>query len=228
MWKKFDGDADSSYRLPKFLMEAGLSPLQFRRIIDCWCLICHISKTQMFPKCLLAAVLLFQVAQPAHAQSTLNPESLAKQLSSADAPADAVPGDQKVSDYWIEPGTGLMWTVRDNGADLTWKDAVSYCQKLSLGGYRDWWLPATNDLARIYDASEKEHVKGGIQLSMPWVWSVSQPENEHASRDSFWHGASYGIYRPTLRGEFLFFGDGTQNSDKAESDRKSTRLNSSH
>jgi hypothetical protein len=83
---------------------------------------------------------------------------------------------------WIEPGMALMWTARDNGTDLNGTEAARYCEALSLGGLRDWWLPAITDLARIYDPAVKGHARGGIQLSMPWVWSISQPENPHPNR----------------------------------------------
>lgn len=39
--------------------------------------------------------------------------------------------------YWIDPSTGLMWTAKDNGNDISWDNAVKYCQNLSLAGYSD-------------------------------------------------------------------------------------------
>jgi TonB family protein len=114
-----------------------------------------------------------------------------------DAAAEAEHQD-RFRGYWIEPGTRMMWSIRDNGIDVNWNQAVSYCKKLSLGGYGDWWLPATNDLARLYDTGQKGNIKGGIQLSMPRVWSATQPESPRAFR------------------EYFSFGDGTQNSAKME------------
>ena len=44
-------------------------------------------------------------------------------------------------EYWIDPPTGLMWAAKDNGKDITWGNAMKYCQALSLAGYSDWRLP---------------------------------------------------------------------------------------
>jgi len=39
--------------------------------------------------------------------------------------------------YWSDPSTGLMWAAKDNGTDITWGNAMKYCQNLGLaGGYR--------------------------------------------------------------------------------------------
>jgi hypothetical protein len=34
---------------------------------------------------------------------------------------------------WTDPSTGLMWTITDNGADVDWNQATSYCTNLRLG-----------------------------------------------------------------------------------------------
>jgi len=48
--------------------------------------------------------------------------------------------------YWSDPSTGLMWTAKDNGRNITWGNAVKYCQSLSLAGYSDWSLPSIDKL----------------------------------------------------------------------------------
>jgi len=101
----------------------------------------------------------------------------------ADAAAEAERQD-RLRGYWVEPGTGMKWSIRDNGADVNWKQAESYCKKLSLGGYHGWRLPAPDDLARLYDSGRKENIKGGVQLTMPRVWSAT-PESSHAFREYF-------------------------------------------
>ena len=55
--------------------------------------------------------------------------------------------------YWIDPSTGLMWTAKDNGNDITWRKAMKYCQNLSLAGYSDWRLPTIDELSSIYDGN---------------------------------------------------------------------------
>ena len=73
--------------------------------------------------------------------------------------------------YWKDPSTGLIWAGKDNGSDIDWKGASSYCQNLSLGGHRGWRLPETAELLAVYDQSLASHIKGGIELTVPQVWS---------------------------------------------------------
>ena len=46
-------------------------------------------------------------------------------------------------------GTGLMWSVNDNGFDLNWNTANNYCENLSLGGYKNWRLPTPEELSTL-------------------------------------------------------------------------------
>ena len=45
--------------------------------------------------------------------------------------------------------TGLMWTARDNGEDISWLEAVRYVEELRFGGYSDWRLPSMQELAEL-------------------------------------------------------------------------------
>jgi hypothetical protein len=86
---------------------------------------------------------------------------------------------------WTDPETQLMWTKKDNGGDVNWQKARTYCRNLSLAGYSDWRLPTIDELGDIYDpkvniagqlgsGSETTwHVKGNLQLS-GWQWSNTQ------------------------------------------------------
>jgi uncharacterized caspase-like protein len=37
--------------------------------------------------------------------------------------------------------TNLMWAAKDNGSDINWTDAKSYCENYRGGGYADWRMP---------------------------------------------------------------------------------------
>lgn len=95
------------------------------------------------------------------------------------------------SGYWIDPSTGLMWTRKDNGRDVTWRKATKYCRELRLDGYSDWRLGTIDELEGIFDATAKApgragkrnerpftfHVKGNLFLSGD-QWSSSQRRND--------------------------------------------------
>jgi hypothetical protein len=66
--------------------------------------------------------------------------------------------------YWSDPSSGLMWTAKDNGNDVTWGNAVKYCRNLSVAGYSDWRLPSIDELQGIYDDTgfAAPHSRGSI------------------------------------------------------------------
>ncbi len=53
--------------------------------------------------------------------------------------------------YWVDPSTGLIWAAKDNGKDVNWHKATSYCRDLRLAGYSDWRLPTIDELEGIYE-----------------------------------------------------------------------------
>src|ERR1700679_4025951 len=87
---------------------------------------------------------------------------------------------------------GLMWTPKDNDADVDWNQASAYCANLRLGGNSDWRLPTIDELQGIYDPSIPGdwHVKGNLQLSRTFssYWSSSPGS---ASGEA-WYFAFYG------------------------------------
>jgi|GEM_PF-1541413 len=46
--------------------------------------------------------------------------------------------------------TGLIWQQRSEPA-MTWKEALAYCETLTLGGPEDWRLPTIKELASLAD-----------------------------------------------------------------------------
>jgi hypothetical protein len=49
-----------------------------------------------------------------------------------------------------DSGTGLMWQQAEGGS-MTWNNALSYCEGLSLGAQSDWRLPNVKELTSITD-----------------------------------------------------------------------------
>ncbi|HEY1210942.1 MAG TPA: DUF1566 domain-containing protein [Terracidiphilus sp.] len=81
---------------------------------------------------------------------------------------------------WTDPATRLMWTHQDNGTDINWYQANSYCANLRSGGYSDWRLATITELEAISverQDSDSHHIKTGILLSFSGsVWSSSAGE----------------------------------------------------
>lgn len=55
--------------------------------------------------------------------------------------------------------TGLQWQddYSDNGGNIkqaAWRDAINYCENLTLGGYSDWRLPNFHELYYLADRSK--------------------------------------------------------------------------
>jgi len=69
--------------------------------------------------------------------------------------------------------TGLQWTPRDNGGNVTWLHAEAYCSGLVLGGFDDWRLPTIEELGALYDASSVKRYKSkeGVDLTFHGIWS---------------------------------------------------------
>lgn len=77
--------------------------------------------------------------------------------------------------YLVDSQTGLMWALQDNGSDIDWWEANSYCDNYSAGGYSDWRIPDIKELATLYtgDARNLEgySIAGPIKLTDCCIWS---------------------------------------------------------
>ncbi len=78
----------------------------------------------LFLTLLTAAVL----ARPAAASSTLTDQ-----------------GDGTV----LDSATGLHWQREDDNVSRRWRDALAYCEGLTLGGRTDWRLPGIKELRSL-------------------------------------------------------------------------------
>jgi uncharacterized caspase-like protein len=54
----------------------------------------------------------------------------------------------------LDTQANLMWAARDNGSDIDWANAKSYCENYRGGGYTDWRMPTWAELAGLYDISK--------------------------------------------------------------------------
>jgi len=49
----------------------------------------------------------------------------------------------------VDHVTGLTWQRHDDGIKRTWREALDYCENLTLAGYSDWRLPTKKELQSI-------------------------------------------------------------------------------
>ncbi len=74
--------------------------------------------------------------------------------------------------------TGLQWTRNDNGGELDWNDADSYCN----GKRNGWRLPSLEELTALYDEAAGGtgcvqalcKVSSKFNLTGSWFWSATQ------------------------------------------------------
>lgn len=67
---------------------------------------------------------------------------------------------------WTDAATGLTWAKQDNGTDVYWRQASSYCANLNLGGHSNWRLPTIEEIAAVYDAGEVSKCGNRTAISM--------------------------------------------------------------
>ena len=93
--------------------------------------------------------------------------------------------------------TGLMWAARDNGKDINWSDAKTYCANYKGGGFNDWRLPTQDELAELYKAGIRERENQIISLSSCCPWA-SETRGSRAA--SFCFGSGSGAVHFGFRG----------------------------
>ena len=98
----------------------------------------------------------------------------------------------------LDTRTNLMWAAKDNGSNISWADAKSYCENYRGGGYTDWRMPTQDELAGLYDAAKTYRSAGGlnvhltelIQLSAWMLWA-SETSGSDAAGFDFIDGRRY-------------------------------------
>ncbi len=92
----------------------------------------------------------------------------------------------------LDTRTNLMWAAKDNGSDISYSNARSYCQNFRGGGYTDWRMPTLDELAGLYDRSKtyqsecgEEHLTKLIRFSCDLVLASETRGSEVAGLEFF-------------------------------------------
>jgi hypothetical protein len=99
----------------------------------------------------------------------------------------------------LDTSTNLMWAAKNNGSDINWQGAKSYCENYRGGGYTDWRMPTADELAGLYGSGNYKNV---IMISDLRVWASETRGSEAATFCFFYSNTGFLILR--------FGGDGRQ------------------
>ncbi len=80
-----------------------------------------------------------------------------------------------------DKSTGLLWQKEDGGKGVLWKDALSYCENLSLAGESDWRLPNAKELQSIVDYNRSPDFTDSPAIDS--IFSLTQITNEGGKKD---------------------------------------------
>jgi hypothetical protein len=100
-----------------------------------------------------------------------------------------------------------MWAVKDNGADINWQGAKSYCENYLGGGYKNWRMPPPDELEGLYDTAKTYkadrvsdvHLTELIRLTGIWVWA-SETRGPGAATFGFSSGKRYCVPQSDVYG----------------------------
>jgi hypothetical protein len=98
----------------------------------------------------------------------------------------------------LDTRTGLMWAAKDNGSEIIWPSAKSYCTNYRGGGYTDWRMPSQDELVGLYDESKtysvgvSVHLTELIRLSSYMVFTSETRGDEAVSVNFRIGGVSWG------------------------------------
>ena len=89
----------------------------------------------------------------------------------------------------LDMQTNLMWASKDNGNDINWVNAKSYCENYRGGGYTDWRMPTQDELAGLYyagktyksDCGHYAHLTELIRLTCTVPWASDTRGSDAAS-----------------------------------------------
>jgi hypothetical protein len=115
----------------------------------------------------------------------------------------------------IDTSTSLMWAAMDNGSNINWTDAKSYCKNYRGGGYTDWRMPTLDELTGLYeglyntnkayqsDCGINVHLTKLIRLSCSAPWASEARGSEAAlfyfnGGSRYWHPQSFDRYSRAL------------------------------
>jgi hypothetical protein len=96
----------------------------------------------------------------------------------------------------LDTKTKLMWAAKDNGGNINWVNAKSYCKNYRGGGYSDWRMPTQDEMVTLYDEGKtyksgcgyNVHLTELIRITCTWAWISEISGSEAAAFINFNNG----------------------------------------
>ncbi len=76
-----------------------------------------------------------------------------------------------------DTNTKLMWAARDNQQNISWEEAVEYCDQYRGGGYDDWRMPKQSELAALFLSGIEKNGEM-ISISGERVWAQETDDSK--------------------------------------------------
>jgi uncharacterized protein (TIGR02145 family) len=120
---------------------------------------------------------------------------------------------------WKDPNTGLTWMVEPSGQHYDWKEAISYCRKLSLEG-EGWRLPTINELRTLIRGCPSTATGGSCKVTdscLSWGSCSSRGTSKDCKGCSGSKGPTNGCYWPKeLQGKCDFYWSSSPVEDRSD------------
>ena len=95
--------------------------------------------------------------------------------------------EERVNGVYLDPKSGLLWATEDNGRDIDWHRAATFCNGLVLAGYDDWALPSLDELETLLRpmAQGAYNLPVNFQLTACCPWSSTSKDEKSAWNFNF-------------------------------------------
>ncbi len=110
-------------------------------------------------------------------------------------------GDETISDK----NTGLIWSKKDNGEGLLWKDSLAYCENLVLAGLDDWRLPNTKELQGIVNYTRSPDTTNSPAIDPIFDSTSITNEADQSDYPFYWTSTTH-LEGEGIKGAYVAFG----------------------